>query len=70
MPSAAELRKLLAEKAPTFWQGLREATGAARSFEELFYLSRLRARAAKEGAPREGQPTATIRVALLSGYTS
>jgi FkbH-like protein len=70
MKPLAELKQLLAGRDPGFWSALGTATREARSFEDLFYLARLRAKALKEAAPGREPRAAHLRLALLAGYTT
>jgi FkbH-like protein len=70
MTRAAELPAILARDPAAFWSALKNASADATSFEDLFYLSRIRERAVRQGAQGRHEPKTRIRLALASGYTT
>jgi len=65
----SELKALLQNGSPEFWDGLAIASCAATDFSELFQLSSLRKKAHARQVPRKGVVHEKVRLALLGGYS-
>jgi FkbH-like protein len=65
----AEIKSLLLKNDPQFWVRLKNLTGSARDFEELFLLSSLRKKAHARKLVRPDAGTKKIRLAVLGGYS-
>lgn len=70
MTAVEDLKRLLKERNPRFWDELATASRDARTFDELFYLSRLRARWQKDVGVCPPRVTSVLRIAILSGATT
>jgi predicted enzyme involved in methoxymalonyl-ACP biosynthesis len=65
----AELKRLLLERDPLFFDLLRRTTVTAETFEDVISLSTLRRRAVAAGFDNPAAPTKTLRLALIGGYS-
>ncbi|HLX71590.1 MAG TPA: HAD-IIIC family phosphatase [Verrucomicrobiae bacterium] len=65
----AELKKRLLSSDPAFWDLLRNLTGDAGDFEEIFLLSSLRKKAHARGVPRTGPAQKKLRLGIVGGYS-
>ena len=68
MPNS-ELKSLLLDGNPEFWNRLLERTRRASEFDELFALSSLRKKAHARGLSRPGVMRDRVRIALVGGYS-
>ena len=62
-----EIKKLLLQKEPLFWQKMQVATELTNAFDELFFLSSLRKKAIASNLPREVNSKSKVRIAILGG---
>jgi FkbH-like protein len=65
----SEIKNLLLKNDPQFWVRLKNLTGSARDFEELFLLSSLRKKAHARKLVRPDAAAKKIRLAILGGYS-
>lgn len=65
----AELKKLLLNNDPKFWDILSALTKEAKDFQELFLLSSLRKKAQARGLAHPGGVHEKSRVAIVGGYS-
>lgn len=65
----AELKRLLLNNDPAFWELLCRLTGEAKDFEEMFLLSSLRKKALARGLKRQGPVSKHLRLAIVGGYS-
>lgn len=64
------LKQLLAANAPGFWSALVDASLHSESFDELFFLSTLRKKAARVGlVPTASSDSPAVRIAFIGGYS-
>ena len=63
------LKKLLLDQNPEFWNLLKTLTGQACDFEDLFRLSSFRKKAHARRLARPGPARERIRLAMLGGYS-
>jgi FkbH-like protein len=69
LKSIETLKSLLLRGNPEFWELLKNATWAARDFDELFLLTSLRKKAKARQLPRPGMAHEKTRLAILGGYS-
>ena len=66
---AVELRRLLTERNPQFFDRLRRCTAESQTFDQTLALSTVRRRAAKMGFVEPGLEPVPLRLAMLGGYS-